>query len=433
MKTTWVKDKSLQGLYRRNCSKADMWYVKARQSGAQPRTVKLGRCDVLTVNGARGRAKEVLAQLSAGINPNEVKRQTAVDNKLAIQREEARGLTLRSALDQYLSLKSYKPKTRHDMEGMIQRNFSDWLDKGLRDITRQDVIDRFGSIKTRVAKRREVVRARRDADGLSTRTFSSEDGQGEAQKAFRYLQAIINSFMGDEVGGEPLLTSNPCKVLKDKRVRVNLQPRQRFLDGLDRSALIDLLTRASHPEYQGELSVDDSDFIYLLLMTGLRLKEARTIEWKNVDFNKEIYRVLATKNNTDHVLPMTDATKSLLSRRFKNAAESPWVFPSPLNPAKPSSMSRAFERVTKELGLDFTAHDLRRTVATVADGLGYDIDKISAVLNHKRKGVTAGYIQNTAASVKATLESIEVAVLRTYELADVSEELTEDVSLADAL
>lgn len=46
-------------------------------------------------------------------------------------------------------------------------------------------------------------------------------------------------------------------------------------------------------------------------------------------------------------------------------------------------MSRTFERVVEESGVQFTAHDLCRTVATVASELGYDLERISGVLKLK--------------------------------------------------
>ena len=110
---------------------------------------------------------------------------------------------------------------------------------------------------------------------------------------------------------------------------------------------------------------------------------------------------------------MTDSTRRMFKNRL-NWSESEWVFPSPVDPSKPSSMSRTISRVIQESGVEFTPHDLRRTVATVASELGYDLDKISAVLNHAKAGVTAGYVQRTLPSLKRTLEDIETMVLRTF-------------------
>lgn len=429
MTSPWIKDTKLPGLYKRLCAGTDQWYVKARQSGQKPRTVKIGRCDVYSVTEARSKAKVVLAQLSEGINPNQARQAERQSAEKKAKLELARSLSLRTALEEYLSLKDYKPKTHSDMQSMFVRNFPDWLDKPIREITREDVLQRFKDIKLRVSKRRESLAKRRTKAGLDTKTYDSADGQGEAQKAFRYLQAVINSFMDDTVDGEPLLTSNPCKVLKDKKLRVVLRPRESYLDESDRLDLVDLLSRVDHPEYDGVLSKDDRDFLFILLMTGLRFDEARTLRWKNIDLEKGVFRAVDTKNKRDHTLPMTRSTKALFKSRLdSNARESEWVFPSPLGSSRPSSMSRTFERVVEESGIQFTAHDLRRTVATVASELGYDLERVSAVLNHAKIGVTAGYVQTTVESLRTTLTSIEDMVLRSFEVED-----REDASKARGL
>ena len=71
------------------------------------------------------------------------------------------------------------------------------------------------------------------------------------------------------------------------------------------------------------------------------------------------------------------------------------------------SASRTFQRISAEVGFDFTAHDLRRTVATVASQLGYDIDAIGALLNHAKQGVTASYVQRTRTKIKEILDDIQ--------------------------
>ena len=87
-----------------------------------------------------------------------------------------------------------------------------------------------------------------------------------------------------------------------------------------------------------------------------------------------------------------------------------YVFASPLGRLKPMTASKTFQRVSEEVGFVFTAHDLRRTVATVAAERGCDINSIGAVLNHSRQGVTEGYIQRTQPRLKKILQDIEAGL-----------------------
>jgi hypothetical protein len=67
----FVPDSQLRGLYQRERVTGNKWVVKAKQRGVNtPVTITLGRVDVIDARSARGLAKEKLAMLAAGINPN---------------------------------------------------------------------------------------------------------------------------------------------------------------------------------------------------------------------------------------------------------------------------------------------------------------------------------------------------------------------------
>ena len=292
---TWEPDKQVSGLYKRVGSTKSSWAIKARIKGGNPITVTLGRADVIGVQSAREKARVILAQLAQGINPNEEAREKQELSRLRVESEAARGLTLRQATGQYLELKELKPSTISSYKSTIHRNFSDWLDKPLRDITRERVLARFQEIKSRVSSKQR---------GTSSE-FSNSPGEGEAQRAFRYLGAIINSFANDVVAGKPLLDGNPVEVLKDKKVRRLLKPRSRYLTSSQIEDLRFLAEHCSHPEWKGSTTPEDADFVMLLLMTGLRVDELRTLSWANVNFQEGTLRAVDTKNKNEHLLPLT--------------------------------------------------------------------------------------------------------------------------------
>ena len=218
--------------------------------------------------------------------------------------------------------------------------------------------------------------------------------------------------MNDLVDGDPLLSHNPCMVLKDKKVRKVLLPKSRYLDSSEINQLVALLSHVHHTDYRDKVGKSEADFVTLLLMTGFRFDEARTMRWDYVDHAKKMFEIKDTKNKTSHRLPMTSATQRLFTRAFSRIKEGhPFVFPSPRNGMKPASMSRVFDRITLELGFNFSAHDLRRTAATTASDLGFDIAKIGALLNHKKQNVTRGYIQSTIDAQRGILQAIEDAIL----------------------
>jgi integrase len=409
----WVKDSLLPGLYQRVTDKSAVWAVKARRRGFKSVvTVTIGPTSLFSVAKARSAAKGILAQLAAGNHPNDQKRQEHALEQQAKAEERARAVTLSEALEDFLAIGDRKAKTVKDCRETITRNFADWLNRPLNSISNRDVQERFASIIQRVSDARKALNERQRLEGKSLTTFRNKPGLGEAQRSFRYLGAIFNMVMADDINGKPVLDRNPVASLKAKRLTKTLMPRERYLMPGERENLLHELSIVSHPEYQGGLKQDDADFTYLILMTGLRVEEARQLRWKNINFDECIFTAEDTKNGLNHTLPMTPAVERLFRSRFaKIGVKTPWVFPSPSNPQQCSSMSRTFERLQAVTGITFTAHDLRRTVATIASEMGYDLERIGAVLNHKKSGVTARYIQTTIGSLRETLQAVEDEVL----------------------
>ncbi len=400
----WVKDNVQQGLYKRMRLNDGVWAVKARPKGSKtPVTVTIGKDSLFSAQEARKKAREILAQLAQGINPNQQRKEKAII-------EKARNLTLEEAITEFSMIASWKEKTRNDALSTLNRRFGDWYKRPLASITKEECQARFLKIKNDVASKKLKRDKKRKALNKPIKVYDNEVGVGEAQRAFRYLSSIFNSYIEDKAGQEKLLPNgNPCTILKAKKLRKALVPRERFLNDLERSRLYDTLALSSHEQYQGRITNDDADLVLLLIYTGLRLDEARTMLWSKVDLNLEEFTVLQTKNGRNHTLPMTQATKYIFLRRIKDK-DSIYVFPSPLNPTNPTTASRTFRRICEEVGFQFSAHDLRRTVATVASEMGYDLNKIGAVLNHSKAGVTARYVQNTRAGKKAVLVAIQNAL-----------------------
>jgi len=387
----WIKDKIQTGLYKRVREDGHVWAIKARIKGGSVVTVTIGKEEYFPISKARKITKFILSQLAEGHNPNLIKQQQQRIDLL-------RGFTLQQALDEYSNIVQWKASTRDDVYKVMNRRFFDWLRRPLASISKEECLNRFQQIKSDIKQNNRQ----------KNRSSSNPVGEGEAQKAFRYLGAIYNSFIHDEIGDEKLLPKgNPCAALKTKKVRKTLKPRDRYLDKLQRSQLHNHLALVHTDELEGSFRTtkDDADLIWLLIHTGLRLEEALMLKWDAVDFANETFTAFDTKNNRDHTLPMTENTKIMLTRRI--AENNIFVFPSPIHSDRSMTASKTFKRVSDETGFIFTAHDLRRTVATVAAERGYDISSIGAVLNHSRQGVTEGYIQRTLPRLKQILIDIE--------------------------
>lgn len=130
--------------------------------------------------------------------------------------------------------------------------------------------------------------------------------------------------------------------------------------------------------------------------------------WEHVDLQARRWYLPETKNERDHTIHLSDfalaqfATLSALREACADGKPSPWVFPA-TNPTAPvciksfgkqlADRQRPPERrlinrtkAVQALALPggrWTAHDLRRTAATIMARLGISSDVIDECLNHK--------------------------------------------------
>lgn len=418
--TEWNRDPTLPGFYKRHQATKDTWTVKARQKGTnRVVTVPIAPCNLMKLTQARLIAKEHLLKLAQGIDPNQEKQQQKDAEKKRVELDAKKSLTLKAALEIYLSRGSRKPRTNQDYQESINRNFADWLDLPLRDISGDMVMDRFKEIIERAKARQEVRSASVRAKGKTPHKFINSTGYGEAQRTMRYLRAIFNAFMNERVDGQPMIEHNPTDALKAWKMTKTLMPRERCLSPKEIEMLFDEIQDRAKADRSGKVLPDaEEDFIAMLILSGARTSEILRLKWSDVNQEEGYFTLEDTKNGRRHTIPITNSLNAILQRRsaVARASDSKWVFPSPLNPKeKPATMSKAFKHMNARLKISFSAHDLRRTFATTANDLGIDPLRISQALNHAKKGVTAGYIQTTLTSLRQTFEAIEMAMLQTWE------------------
>jgi integrase len=236
-------------------------------------------------------------------------------------------------------------------------------------------------------------------------------GKAQAAKCMKYLTALCNHAMAEEVEGERLLTENPCDVLKQKKIDMRIKSRSSYLDKEDLRAVVEELSHVHHPDYSKQkirlTSTTIADFLTLLIFTGLRRNEAASLEWNDINFSDRYFTVRDTKNDTDHVVPMVAQVESILQRRYEaDDKHKQWVFPANRGEGHLREPRTQIGRLREITGVNFMCHDLRRTFATVADSFGLDRSAVKRAMNHKTNDVTEGYIQTRDENLRKTFESI---------------------------
>lgn len=136
------------------------------------------------------------------------------------------------------------------------------------------------------------------------------------------------------------------------------------------------------------------DVFKVLVLTGQRLGETSRMRWADVDLDARVWTIPATetKNRAAHRVPLSRQVLSILKGRQETAkADDVFVFPA--GPGAQGSAliwsKRTASAIATAIGVPFTAHDLRRSVASGLGELGVSTDTIGLVLNHRKPGVTA--------------------------------------------
>lgn len=450
----WAQDLKGFGVLCSGVSKAKSYVVQHTIKG-RSRRVTIAPCNVLTLDKAREEAKLVLADLWKGVDPKAGRRGIA-------------GETLRDVLDGYLtSSNGLREKSKTGYRSTIERHLTAWLDLPLRDITSDMVKERHAEIQRSIgeraaaeAKRREVIgpakallkrveealKATEDksletaaaklSDALSgddmaairSRTASlahaaakshvvpaneierinkpSPDpadivkitGKATANAAMRALRVLWN-WQADRVQAHgSLFPANPVRQLKRQWYAVH--GRTRMVKAAELAKFHAAIMDLPNPIHR--------DYLRLLLFTGLRREEAASLTWDSIDFVERVIRLPAavTKAGRALDLPMTDYVRDLLVGRRAEGKEK-YIFPSDSKAGYVAEPKFPLNQVRLICGVDVSAHDLRRTYVTIAEGTDISPLALKALINHSLgKDVTSGYVQMAAERLREPAQRV---------------------------
>jgi integrase len=390
-----VWDSELRGFGIRVSPGGAKSYIMQRRVGNKERRVTLGRHGEISAENARRKALGMAAQFSEGFDP--VKER---------QKKEARATTLRAAFEAYKAAPKRrgngkgapkKPQTIRDIDKAMRR-FDDWLDLSVTEVTGRMVKDRHAKL--------------------------AAVSPAQANLAFRYLRAAFNLVIADsDDDDEPLLMRNPVDRLNRLAQWAEVKPSKDHLPEDRVAEWLDALQTAL-VGMRGEAECRDA--LLFMLLTGARIGEVLgnskdgypPLRWSDVDLKKRIVTFRDTKNGTDHELPLSSQLVDMLTER-KKVAGAEYVFSDPAGEV-PADLRNALRRMETATGLHLTAHDLRRSFATIASKLDISAYKLKRLTNHISGGdVTAGYVQVTTDDLRDAMQRISDYLLSPARSGDV--------------
>ncbi len=373
-------DAKVQGLQLRVSSTGRKTFISRPSLDGKPIMITHGIYPNTTIEQARNKTIEAFNNCSAGVNPNQIKK-----NK------QTKLTTLGDVMSDYLKVKhKLKLKTVDDYQGLFNIFLFDWEHLELTKITQKMVQERHLQIGNKSPYR--------------------------ANAAMRLLRALYNFADGyyEDLNGELIALPNPVRQISKFNNWYKEKPRTNTIQPNDLKKWFDATSNlSSHNNnlIRNNVSSTVSDLLMFILFTGLRKSEALGLLWEDVDFENTHFTVRDTKNHSDHNLPLTTFTTNLLLKR-KITTESQYVFTGSNGIQQLYNPYKQIKKVNEESGVKFTMHDLRRTFTTIASSLEIQLHVVLLLTNHSPTGVTVKhYIQPSIETLRKPMQQINDYIL----------------------
>ncbi|MEN9491563.1 MAG: hypothetical protein RJA63_2012 [Pseudomonadota bacterium] len=401
---TFYMDDELTGFGLRVSPTKKVFYLQMRV-GRKVLKRKLGEYGPMTVDQARKNALQMKAQLLDGRDPYEERRRGASD------------ATLDELFDEYTNevehrantKKSIESAKRHfgELEGMAFKTkpngrsaekielakvkLPNWLKRPYREITQDDVLERFDVVSRMIPKRK-----------LSK---SPQPITRTSNQHFKYLQAAYNYAISKyQLSRAGFM--NPVAILKTTRRWSRINRRSGFLD--TNKPYFVTWWRACE-----SLEPVIGDYILFSLVTASRSIESATLRWSDVDLKKGRMVFRNTKNGQDYTFPIAPVARSILERRLK-AKINDFVFgyadSGKCHVVCPPQYHIKLVRV--ECGEHWSMHDLRRTFTTAMTLLNVHAFTIAHLMKHSmNSSMTLSYAPPTQEQLLEALIRLEQHLL----------------------
>jgi len=362
------------------------FYAYKRIARQAPRRLKLGRYPDMTIEQARRTAKGLISEMAEGIHPRDKEKEAKRKTKV----EKLSNITLQAVFDDYFAAKkNLKEGTIKDYKIIRDVSFKDWKDKSIRDISRDLITNKHNQL--------------------------GRKSEARANNAMRVLRALFNFAIQEyiDTDGNPIFTDNPVTKLSHNNAWFRVERRRQLIKTHELGNWFNAVLSLKGKDKRGQAETV-RDYLILLILTGLRREEASKLKWRNIDFGDKTLTVNDTKNREIHILPLSDYLFDILNNRRANDPDGKYVFPSKTSKSGHLiNANKQIQKVKDETGIDFSAHDLRRTFATIAEGRDISAYALKRLLNHKMNhDVTAGYIIMDIERLREPMQSITDFILK---------------------
>jgi len=335
------------------------YYQRYRDKFGRIKQTRIGPTDVLSLEEARAKARQIRSQTVMGFDPNaEVERNRRMSSFSEFVEE------------QYLPFVRVRKRSWQQDEKMIRNRLMPlWGNKMLSEIQRGHV------------------------QGFQADLVHAGHKPASVNRYMALVKYIFSLAERWEV-----IDKSPARGVS--RLEEN-NHKERYLSAEETERLLREMSRCQ--------SRVVPDLIEFLILTGARKGEAAKARWDDFDLERKVWTIPLSKSGKDRHVPLSRGALRVLERRRYVDCE--YVFPNPKTGLPLQHFHNTWDRIRTRAGLpDVRIHDLRHNFASLLINSGRSLYEVQKLLGHADISTTQRYAHLAQATLQEATELVSSRV-----------------------